>query len=280
MNKITIFAVVLLVIMSFIVESVYATEASEVLRARLAVRKNTLRAGETKMGDAKVDVGVDSGVVAKKTQIGLQSQNKLAAQLRKRGHIVVEETSAEPTNQQQNPPQSVQQKTSETPQTTQTVQQQKTSETPQQSFLTNTSINITEVIAEYIQQLESKIQIQTEALMTAIEKVRQAEKERNVEKVAVLLTQLKDLEEAFAKAVAAETSFQTKQAERVEQNKKIIGQWMEDAKKAKAEQKAQIKAQIETIIEHIRPSLELAENTYKEKKNHCPKRSCLCRSSC
>jgi len=48
------------------VESVAATEASEVLRARLAVRKNTLKAEDSKMGNAKVDVGVDAGVVAKK----------------------------------------------------------------------------------------------------------------------------------------------------------------------------------------------------------------------
>jgi len=133
------------------------------------------------------------------------------------------------------------------------------------------------VIGEYIQQLEAKMQAQMENLMNAIAQVKQAEKERNIGKVAKLLTQIQDLELAFAKAAAAEAAFQKKQNERVAENKKVVIQWIEDAKKAAAEQKAKIKAEVETQIEHIRPSLEQAEKTYKEKKINCSKRS-GCRS--
>jgi len=283
--------------MSFIVESVAATEASEVLRARLAVRKNTLKAEDSKMGNAKVDVGVDAGVVAKKTETketkvasGLQSQNKLASQLRKRGHIVeVDEKSTVPANVAPAVPQQPQQPQPQQPATivitplpastqaqaspaiTQAQAEPKTqskteSKTETASAQTEAKVNITEVIGEYIQQLEAKMQAQMENLMNAIAQVKQAEKERNIGKVAKLLTQIQDLELAFAKAAAAEAAFQKKQNERVAENKKVVIQWIEDAKKAAAEQKAKIKAEVETQIEHIRPSLEQAEKTYKEKK--------------
>jgi hypothetical protein len=71
--------------MSFIVESVSASEATEVLKARLTVIKNSLKVSDSKAETAKVDVGVAAGVGvgvdATKIAKGsfLQSQAKLAA---------------------------------------------------------------------------------------------------------------------------------------------------------------------------------------------------------
>jgi len=93
------------------VESVSAAEASEVLKARLTVMKNNLKASDSKVETAKVDVGVAAGVGvgvdATKIAKGslLESQTKLAAKnsiLRKQVNpTVVAAPQAEPAKPSQ-----------------------------------------------------------------------------------------------------------------------------------------------------------------------------------
>jgi len=283
--------------MSFVVESVSASEASEVLKARLTVIKNNLKAAESKVQTAKVDVGVAAGVGvgadATKTAIkdGLESQTRLVA---KNSNLRKNPTPCQPQAEPK-PQAAPQAPVSQASDVTKDVSKQTQSSAPQapapqapapqapapQTPAPQSSsqadikkaqheavVNITAVIDEYVGQLEEQVAAQIEAIQQAIATVRQAEKERQIDNAARLLAKIQALDEAFTKAAENDAKYQAKQKERLEQNKQIVIQFIADTKKQAAEAKAKTKAEIEQIIETIKPHLEQAEALYREKKEN------------
>jgi len=116
--------------------------------------------------------------------------------------------------------------------------------------------------------LESQVACQVEAIQKAVAAVRQAEKESQLTYAAKLLAKIQALDEAVTKAAESQAKYQEKQNARIEQNKKIVIQFIADTKKQAAEAKAKLQEEIETVIATITPQLEEAEALYKEKKEN------------